>query len=67
MSYILLLFICSKEDVCLEMDEPIPYFPKKSQGRFLNIYEDPDVEEPCMFEIGIYLSVFYCLFYVRDI
>ena len=28
---------------------------------------DPEVGEPYMFVKGIYLSVFYCLCYVKDI
>ena len=49
------------------MDEPISNLPKKEQGGLLTIYGDPDVEEPFMFERGIYLSLLYCLYYVKDI
>ena len=43
------------------MDDPISDLPKKQQGKILTIYGDPDVEEPCMFEISIYLYVFFCV------
>ena len=33
----------------------------------MNIFGYPEVVEPCMFGKGIYLSVFYCLCYVKDI
>ena len=29
MSYVLILCVCSKEEVCHEMDEPIPELPPK--------------------------------------
>ena len=61
MGYILLSYICSKQEVCLEMDEPILDLPEKEQGELLNIYGYPDVEEHCMFLIGVY---FYVVFFV---
>ena len=33
----------------------------------MNVFGYPEVVEPCMFGKGIYLSVFYCLCYVKDI
>ena len=33
----------------------------------MTIDGDPGVEEPCMFERGMHLSLFYCLFYVKEI
>ena len=59
------VFLSSKEEV--EMDEPISHFPEKEQGELLTINGDPEVEEPCMFVKGMYLSVFYYLCYAKDI
>ena len=33
----------------------------------MTIDGDPGVEEPCMFERGMYFYVSYCLCYVKDI
>ena len=33
----------------------------------MTIDEEPDVEEPCMFVRVMYLYVFYCLCFVKDI
>ena len=41
--------------------------PKKEQDELLTIVGDPEVGEPCMLGKGIYLPVFYCLCYVKDI
>ena len=41
--------------------------PPKKQYELLNIDGDPDVEETCMLERGVYFSVFYCLCYVKEI
>ena len=60
-----LVFLSLKEGV--EMDEPIPYLPKKEQGGFLTINGDPEVVEPCIFLKGVYFYLFYCLCYVTDI
>ena len=49
------------------MDEPISNLPPKKQYELLNIDGDPDVEETCMLERGVYFSVFYCLCYVKEI
>ena len=49
------------------MDEPKSNLPKKEQGELLIIDGDPEVENPCMFEIGLYFSMFYCLCYVKEI
>ena len=61
MSSILILYLCSKYKVFLEMDDPISDLPEKEQGEMLTIYGYPGVEEPCIFERGMYFSVFYCL------
>ena len=37
------------------MDDPISALHQKELGELLNIEGDPAVEEPFMFEIGIYL------------
>ena len=60
-------YLCPKQEVCLDKDEPISDLPPKRKGELLNIDGDPDVEEDSMFEIDIYFSVFYCLYYVKGI
>ena len=49
------------------MDEPISDLPKKEQGELLTIDGYHDDEDPCMFEIGMELSVLYCFCYVEEI
>ena len=49
------------------MDETLSNSLEKEQGEFLIIDEDPEVGAPCMFERGVYFSVFYCLSYVKQI
>ena len=49
------------------MDEPLSNSPKKEQGELLIIDGNPEVGEPWMFVRGMYLYVFYCLCYVKDI
>ena len=39
-----LVYICWKQEVCLEMDEPISYLSGKEQGEVLTIDGDPDVK-----------------------
>ena len=46
MSSFSLLCLCLKEEVCLEMDEPISNHHEKERGKLLTIDGDPDVEEP---------------------
>ena len=60
----LLVFLSLKEEV--EMDESLSNSPEKEQGKFLIIDENNEVVEPCMFLIGLYLSLFYCLCYIKD-
>ena len=36
-----LVCVCSKQQVCLDMDETISDFPEKEQGEFLTIDGDP--------------------------
>ena len=42
-------------------------FPKKQHGKLLTIEGGPISEEPHMFEIVMYLSVFNCLCCVKEI
>ena len=44
------------------MEESISRLHEKEEGVLLNINEDPDVGEPCMFVKFMYLSVFF-IFY----
>ena len=32
-----IIYVCSKYEVCLDMDEPISNLPEKEQGKFLTI------------------------------
>ena len=48
-------------------NKSISNLPEKEQGELLNIDGGPDVEEPCIFERGIYLSFLYSLYYVKEI
>ena len=43
-SCILLSYVCLKEEVCLDMDEPISYLPKKEQGGVFTIEGYPVFE-----------------------
>ena len=49
------------------MEEAITLFPEKEEGVPLTINGGPPDGEPCMFVKGIYLYVFYCLYYDTDI
>ena len=60
-------YVCQKEEVCLEIDQPISGIPQKEIGKLLTIDGGPVVEEASMSERGVYFSVFYCLCYVEDI
>ena len=60
-----LVFLSSKENV--DMNEPISHLPEKEEGELLTINGDPEVGGPCMFVKGMYLSMFFCLCYVKDI
>ena len=60
-----LVYLSEKEEV--DMEESITIFPKIEEGVPLTINGDPPDGEPCMFVKGMYLSVFYCLFYDTDI
>ena len=62
-----LQYFFSKEEVGLDMDEPVSNLSEKEQGELLTIDGDTDVEETCMLERGMYLSVFYCFCFVKDI
>ena len=66
-SFFPLLYVCSKEDVCIEMDDPISDHNPKKQGDLLTIDRDPVVAEAFVFERGAYFSVFYFLCYVKEI
>ena len=48
------------------MDDPKSNLPEKERGECFIIDGDLDIIEPCMFEIGVCFSVFYCLCYVKD-
>ena len=65
MGYYFLVILCSKEEV--DIDEPLYKSTKKEQGELLIVDGDPEVGEPCIFERGVYLSVFYGLCYVKEI
>ena len=67
MNIFLLAYVFSKEEVCLEMDDPISGFTQKEQGELLTIDGDNVVEETCVFERGVYFYVFYFLFCVKEI
>ena len=43
MSSCLLVYVFLKQEVCLDMDEPILELPEKEQGELLNIYGYPDI------------------------
>ena len=49
------------------MDEPKSNLTKKELGGFIIIDGYLEVEEPCMFKRGLYISVFYWLCYVKEI
>ena len=49
------------------MFEPLTHSTEKEQGKLLTIVGGPEVEEPFMFGKYVYLFVFYCLCYVKDI
>ena len=48
------------------MDEPLSNSSEKEQGELSIIDGNPEVWEPCMFGIGVYLIMFYCLCYVKE-
>ena len=60
-----LVFLSSKEEV--EMNEAISRSPEKEQDLLLTVVGDTEVGEPCIFGKGMYLSMFYFLFYVKDV
>ena len=60
MSSFSLVYACSKQEVCIDMDEPISDLPPKKQGEQFNTYGDSNVEAPCMFDRGVYFS-FFCV------
>ena len=43
------------------MDKALYHSPKKQQDELLTFFGDPEVDEPGMFEIGMYLSIYYFL------
>ena len=49
------------------MDKLISNLPEKEQSNLLTIDGYPDVLKPCMFEKGLYFSVFIFLCCVKDI
>ena len=60
-----LVYLNEKEEV--DMEESITLFPEIEEGEPLTINGDPPNGEPCMFVKGMYLSVFYCLWYDTDL
>ena len=60
-SSISLSYLCSKEEVCLEIYDPISDLHQTEQGELLTIDGDPVVGQGYMFERGVYFFVFYCL------
>ena len=49
------------------MEESITLFPEIKEGVPLTINGDPPGGEPRMFVKGMYLSIFYCLWYDTNI
>ena len=58
MGSVSLSYVCLKDEVCLEIDEPISELPPKEQGVLLTIDGYPIGEECNMFERGVYYSMF---------
>ena len=40
------------------MDDPLSHSPEKEQNELLTIVGDTEVGSPCMFDKGMFLSVF---------
>ena len=59
------MILISKEEV--DMDQVISHSPEKEQGELLTIVGDPEITEPCVFVKFMYLPMFYCLCYFREI
>ena len=57
MSYVLLLCVCSKEEVCHEMDEPISDLPPKEQGEMLTVDGEPVVRNLHVCKRYVFLGV----------
>ena len=55
--------VCLNEKEEVELEESITLFPEIENVEPLTINGDPPDGEPCMFVKGMYLSVFYCLYY----
>ena len=60
MSSFSLLYLCQKEEFCLDMEEPISDLTPKEQDKLLTVDEDSSFEEAHMFERHVYFSLFYC-------
>ena len=52
------MYVYSKDELCIEIDEPISDLTQKEQGELLTVDGDTVVEEGSMFERGMYLSIF---------
>ena len=63
----LIQYVHSKDEVCLDFDDPISDLTQKAQGEFLTIVRDTFVEEGSMFKLGIHLYIFYCLYFVMNV
>ena len=46
MRYFFIVYLCSKQDICLEMGDSISDLLEKEQVELMIIYGDTDVEEP---------------------
>ena len=57
--------MCSEENFGQEVDEIIYYLPKRVQGELVTIYGDTVGKGYVMFEIVLYLSIFYCLCFLK--
>ena len=60
-----LAYVCSKEEVGQELDETIYDLPKRGKGELLTIDVDTVYKGDGTFEKVIYLSIFYCLCFLR--
>ena len=61
-----LSLICAEEEVGQWVHETISVLSKKVEGKLLTIVGYPFDEGDCMFEGGMYLSVFNCFGSVKE-
>ena len=60
-------YVCSKKEVGQEFDETIYDIPKRGKGELLTIDGDTVYKGDGTFEKVIYLSIFYCLCFFKEI